>query len=151
MDGSFNCECQPGFTGDGKTCIGRLRIQACCNILLKNHLCMAKACRYSRGAHAMLNKLLLYLRVLFCFVFFFSVIFWHINVLYLRLADLLKTNLTKFAVIGVKTRRQKAGFLSQRSFKMIVTMKRKGGKKSMLALLVFAGKKTVESKRSICR
>ena len=30
---------------------------------------MAKACRYSRGAHAMLNKLLLYLRVLFCFVF----------------------------------------------------------------------------------
>ena len=32
---------------------------------------MAKACRYSRGAHAMLNKLLLYLRVLFCFVVFF--------------------------------------------------------------------------------
>ena len=32
---------------------------------------MAKACRYSRGAHAMLNKLLLYLRVLFCFVLFF--------------------------------------------------------------------------------
>ena len=37
---------------------------------------MAKACRYSCGAHAMLNKLLLYLRVLFCFVlFFFSVTF----------------------------------------------------------------------------
>ena len=51
----------------------------------------------------------------------------------------------------IKTRRQKAGFLSQRSFKIIVTMKRKGEKKSMLALLVLAEKKTVESKRSICR
>ena len=24
VDGSFNCECQPGFTGDGETCNGRL-------------------------------------------------------------------------------------------------------------------------------
>ena len=23
-EGSFQCECQPGFTGDGKTCSGRL-------------------------------------------------------------------------------------------------------------------------------
>ena len=23
-EGSFQCECQPGFTGDGKTCGGRL-------------------------------------------------------------------------------------------------------------------------------
>ena len=153
MDGSFNCECQSGFAGDGKTCIGRLRIQACCNnIHYKDHLCMTKACRYSRGAHVMLNKLLLYFRF-FSFVFFIT--FWHIYVLYLHLADLLKTNLTEFAVIWVKTRRQKAGFLRQRSSKITVTMRRKGEareqereerekrrreKKSMVALLVFAGK-----------
>ena len=23
VEGSFQCECQPGFTGDGKTCEGR--------------------------------------------------------------------------------------------------------------------------------
>ena len=41
---------------------------------------------------------------------------------YVNLADCLKTksNLTKFAVIWVK-RRQKAGFLSPRSYKLIVT------------------------------
>ena len=26
LDGSFNCECQPGFTGDGKTCTGSSRV-----------------------------------------------------------------------------------------------------------------------------
>ena len=25
VEGSFQCECQPGFTGDGKTCEGRLK------------------------------------------------------------------------------------------------------------------------------
>ena len=43
------------------------------------------------------------------------------NVLVLiYLAEFLKTNLTKFAVIWVK-RRQKAGFLTPRSSKIIVT------------------------------
>lgn len=26
LDGSFSCECQPGFTGDGKTCAGSSRV-----------------------------------------------------------------------------------------------------------------------------
>ena len=29
VDGSFQCVCEPGFTGDGKTCSGRKRIQTC--------------------------------------------------------------------------------------------------------------------------
>ena len=29
MDGSYQCECQPGFTGNGKTCNGRSRIYDC--------------------------------------------------------------------------------------------------------------------------
>ena len=29
MDGSYQCECQPGITGDGKTCNGRSRIYDC--------------------------------------------------------------------------------------------------------------------------
>ena len=26
VDGSFQCVCEPGFTGDGKTCSGKKRI-----------------------------------------------------------------------------------------------------------------------------
>ena len=52
----------------------------------------------------------------------------------IHLADFLKTNLTKFAVISVKER-QKAGFLSPRSPKIILTKEKK--KKAMVALLVF--------------
>ena len=37
------------------------------------------------------------------------------------LADFLKTNLTKFAVISLKTRQNRAGFLNPRSFKIVVT------------------------------
>ena len=51
----------------------------------------------------------------------------------------MKTNLTKFAVISVKER-QKAGFLSPRSPKIIVTKekeRRRRKKKAMVVLLVF--------------
>ena len=44
------------------------------------------------------------------------------------LADFLKTNLTKFAVIWVK-KRQKAGFLSPRSSKIIVTKEKASRKR----------------------
>ena len=67
---------------------------------------------------------------------------------YIHLTDFLKTNLTQFTVICVK-RRQRAGFFSPISSKIIVTKvktgekegarRRKGGeeKKTMVALLVF--------------
>ena len=57
----------------------------------------------------------------------------------IHLAGFLKTNLTKFAVISVKER-QKAGFLSPRSPKIIVTKekeRRRRKKKAMVVLLVF--------------
>ena len=76
------------------------------------------------------------------------------------LADFLKTSLTKFAVILVKSCR-KAGFLNPRSSKITVTKEkeragnRKGGeeKKAMVALLVFhlgvfTPKKLLDAKRS---
>ena len=44
------------------------------------------------------------------------------------LADFLKTNLTKFAVFWVK-KRQKAGFLSPRSSKIIVTKEKASRKR----------------------
>ena len=44
------------------------------------------------------------------------------------LADFLKTSLTKFAVIWVK-KRQKAGFLSPRSSKIIVTKEKASRKR----------------------
>ena len=46
----------------------------------------------------------------------------------IRLADFLKTNLTKFAVIWVK-KRQKAGFLSPRSSKITVTKEKASRKR----------------------
>ena len=74
------------------------------------------------------------------------------------LVDFLKTNLTKFAVICV-TKRQKAGFLSPRSSKIIVTKKKerrkrkseekergRRKKKAVVALLVFGQKKLLDAK-----
>ena len=75
------------------------------------------------------------------------------------LVDFLKTNLTKFAVICV-TKRQKAGFLSPRSSKIIVTKKKERRKrkseekerrrreKSNGCTLSFWPEKTVGHKRS---
>ena len=78
------------------------------------------------------------------------------------LVDFLKTNLTKFAVICV-TKRQKAGFLSPRSSKIIVTKKKERRKrkseekerrrreKSNGCTLSFWPEKTVGHKRSTQR
>ena len=91
--------------------------------------------------------------------------------MFVCLADFLKTNLTKFAVICVK-RRRKAGFLGAKSSKITLTKekkrekeragRKKGGeeKKAMVVLLFFYNgffadsfwpKKKIERKRSIWR